>query len=100
MKENKTKFEKVESFLGGLSWTVLMVILFCVLFTILHLNKIINWSWFQNYFLLEVSLFLGLFIWGIRFYMNSRRYTSYLKYSIFSFVFALIQLIFILFTVY
>ncbi len=100
MSEGKSRFEKAERILDILSWASLVVILLCVLFTILHLNRIIYWPAFKNYLLLELSLFSGLLLWATRFYFNSRRYTSYLKYSIFSFVFALIQLIFIVFTVY
>ncbi|NLB20266.1 MAG: hypothetical protein GX829_05425 [Clostridium sp.] len=100
MSEKRSKYDKMEIFLGALSWIAVVIILLFVLFTTLHLNTIINWPMFGNYLFLEISLFIGLSIWAIRFYVNSKRYTSYFKYSVFSFVFAVIQLIFILFTVY
>ncbi len=100
MHDDKERIEKLEKILGALSWISLMVILLCVVLTTLQLNQIIDWPLFNNYFLLELSLFFGLILWSFRFYLNSIRYTSYLKYSIFSFVFAVIQLIFILLNVY
>lgn len=100
MNDRKNKLENVELVLSVLSWASLVVVLLCVLLTTLHLNKIIDWALFKNYLFLEISIFIGLILWGLKFYFNSRRYTSYLKYSIYSFLFALIQLIFLLFTVY
>mgnify|MGYP006382547869 CR=1 FL=1 len=100
MSEKRSKFDKMELFLNRLSWVAVVIILLFVLFTTLHLNSIINWPVFNNYLMLEISLFIGLSIWAIRFYVNSKRYPSYFKYSVFSLVFAVIQLIFILSNVY
>ncbi len=73
MSERKSRFEKAERILDLLSWASLVVILLCVFFTILHLNRIINWQVFRNYFLLELSLFSGLILWAARFYFHILR---------------------------
>lgn len=100
MDKNQKKRMKFEWILGGLGWFMLIVILLLLVFTVLNLNRIISWSVFDTYLPLSLSIFFGLFVWGIRFYLNSRKYPSYLRYSAFAFVFALIQLIFLLAGVY
>ena len=100
MDKNQKKRMKFEWILGGLGWFMLIVILLLLVFTVLNLNRIISWPVFDTYLPLSVSIFFGLFVWGIRFYLNSRKYPSYLRYSAFAFVFALIQLIFLLAGVY
>ena len=100
MDENQKKRIKSEWILGGLGWFMLIVILFLLVLTVLNLNRIISWPVFDTYLPLSLSIFFGLLIWGIRFYLNSRKYPSYLRYSAFALVFALIQLIFLLAGVY
>lgn len=100
MDKNQKKRMKFERILGGLGWFMLIVILLLLVFTVLNLNRIISWPVFDTYLPLSLSIFFGLFVWGIRFYLNSRKYPSYLRYSAFAFVFALIQLIFLLAGVY
>lgn len=100
MDEHQKNRMKSEWILGGLGWFMLIVILFLLVLTVLNLNRIISWPVFDTYLPLSLSIFLGLFIWGIRFYLNSRKYPSYLRYSAFALVFALIQLIFLLAGVY
>lgn len=100
MDKNQKKRMKFEWVLGGLGWFMLIVILLLLVFTVLNLNRIISWPLFDTYLPLSLSIFFGLFVWGIRFYLNSRKYPSYLRYSAFAFVFALIQLIFLLAGVY
>ncbi len=100
MDKNQKKRIKFEWILGGLGWFMLIVILLLLVFTVLNLNRIISWPVFDTYLPLSLSIFFGLFVWGIRFYLNSRKYPSYLRYSAFAFVFALIQLIFLLAGVY
>lgn len=90
----------MEKILGFLGWVMLAVTVLVVGITVLTLNGILQFSVFKNYLPIGISIFLGLTIWGLRFYYNSRRYPSYIKYSIFAFVFALIQLIFLLSNVY
>ena len=100
MDKNQKKRMKFEWILGGLGWFMLIVILLLLVFTVLNLNRIISWPVFDTYLPLSLSIFFGLFVWGIRFYLNSRKYPSYLRYSALAFVFALIQLIFLLAGVY
>lgn len=90
----------MEKALGFLGWVMLAVTVLVVGFTVLTLNGILRFSIFRDYLPIGISIFAGLVIWGLRFYYNSRRYPSYIKYSIFAFVFALIQLIFLLSNVY
>ena len=90
----------MEKILGFLGWVMLAVTVLVVGLTVLTLNGILQFSVFKNYLPIGVSIFFGLKIWGLRFYYNSRRYPSYIKYSIFAFVFALIQLIFLMSNVY
>lgn len=90
----------IEKTLGFLGWLMLAVTVLVVGFTVLTLNGVLWFSFFRNYLPIEISLLVGLVVWGLRFYYNSRRYPSYIKYSIFAFVFALIQLIFLLSNVY
>jgi len=100
MDEKLKKQIRMEWILGGLGWFMLLVILLLLVLTVLNLNRIISWSAFDTYLPLSLSIFFGLSIWGIRFYLNSRKYPSYLRYSAFALVFALIQLIFLLAGVY
>lgn len=100
MDEKLKKKNSIEDILTGLAWVMLLVVLLLLVLTVLHLNHIVNMPLFGNYLHLSLSIFLGLIIWGTRFYLNSRKYPSYLRYSAFSFVFAVIQLIFLLAGVY
>lgn len=94
------RYLTMEKALGFLGWVMLAETVLVVGLTVLTLNGILQFSIFRNYLPIGISIFTGLMIWGLRFYYNSRRYHSYMKYSIFSFVFALIQLIFLLSNVY
>lgn len=100
MDEKYKKSLQAEYLLGGMGWLMLLVILLLLVVTVLHLNQVIVWPLFDSYLPLSLSIFFGLVIWGIRFYLNSRKYPSYLRYSAFALVFALIQLIFLLAGVY
>lgn len=100
MNEKHRKRVTMENLLGSLGWTMLGVMVLVIVLTVLTLNGILSLRLFQNYLPIGGSLFVALLIWGMRFYYNARRYPSYMKYSIFSFVFALIQLIFLLSNVY
>lgn len=100
MNEKKRKKVTLENILGSLGWLMLAVTVLVVGLTILTLNGVLHLALFRNYLPIGISLFVGLVIWGMRFYFNARKYPSYMKYSIFSFVFALIQLIFLLSNVY
>ncbi len=90
----------MEKILGGFGWLMLGVTVLIVGLTVLTLNGIFTFGIFMNYLPVGLSILVGLVVWGLRFYFNARRYPSYMKYSIFAFVFALIQLIFLLSNVY
>ncbi|MGB4589817.1 MAG: hypothetical protein WBI17_11365 [Clostridiaceae bacterium] len=92
--------EKTENILGGISWILLAVVILCVVFTTLNRNDVYKIRYFNNYLTLEISIFMGLLVWGFRFLLNSKKYPGYRKYSIYAFVFAFIQLIFMLSNVY
>ncbi|MFH5835658.1 hypothetical protein ACHAL6_06185 [Proteiniclasticum sp. C24MP] len=100
MDEKYRKRVTMENMLGSLGWLMLAVTVLVIGFTVLSLNGVLQMELFRNYLPIGLSLFVGLMIWGLRFYYNARKYPSYMKYSIFSFVFALIQLIFLLSNVY
>lgn len=92
--------DKMENILGALGWILLFVVILCVVFTTLNRNEIYKIRYFNNYLTLEISIFMGLLVWGFRFLLNSKKYPGYRKYSIYAFVFAVIQLIFMLSNVY
>lgn len=100
MDERNHRFEQAEKILGSIGWLMLGVTILAVILTILTLNSITDLPSFRNYLMVELSVLVALTVWGVRFYLNSRRYPSYFRYSVFSLVFALIQLIFILSNVY
>ena len=100
MFRNENLKKHMENILGSLGWFMLFVTIIVVGLTVLTLNGVMDTPYFGNYFPVGLSLLITQVIWGIRFYYNSRRYSSYFKYSIFALVFALIQLIFLLSNVY
>lgn len=99
-KEKKTGYVLMEKILGGLGWGILSVVILFIILTTLNRNDVYKITYFNNYLSLGLSIFLGLIIWGTRFLLNSIKYPSYRKYSIYAFLFALVQLIFILANVY
>jgi hypothetical protein len=101
MDEKKsTVDEKLENILGALSWVLLFIVILCVIFTTLNRNDVYKIRFFNNYLTLQMSIFMGLLVWGFRFLLNSKKYPGYKKYSIYAFGFAVIQLIFMLYNVY
>ena len=92
--------QKMENILGAISWILLFVVILCVVFTTLNRNDVYKIRFFNNYLTLEISIFMGLLVWGFRFLLNSKKYPGYRKYSIYAFGFAAIQLIFMLSNVY
>lgn len=98
--EKKTGYALMEKILGGLGWGILGVVILFIVLTTLNRNDVYKIAYFNNYLSLGLSIFLGLVIWGTRFLLNSIRYPSYRKYSLFAFLFAIVQLIFILANVY
>lgn len=101
MTEKKiTLEEKLENIIGSISWVLLFVVILCVVFTTLNRNDLYKIRYFNNYLTLQLSIFMGLLIWGFRFLLNSKKYPGYRKYSIYAFLFAVIQLIFMLSNVY
>lgn len=101
MDEKKnTLDEKKEKVLGAISWVLLFVVILCVVLTTLNRNDVYKIRYFNNYLTLQLSIFMGLLVWGFRFRLNSKKYPGYRKYSIYAFLFAVIQLIFMLSNVY
>ena len=101
MDEKRINFDqKMENILGAISWIILFVVILCVVFTTLNRNDVYKIRYFNNYLTLEISIFMGLLVWGFRFLLNSKKYPGYRKYSIYAFGFAVIQLIFMLSNVY
>lgn len=92
--------DKGEKLLGTLSWMSLFATLCVVVLTVLQMNGIIGIPGFGEYLWLELMIFMGLVLWGWRFAVNSRRYPDYRKYSMAAFLFAAVQLIFLLSAVY
>ncbi|HBT19414.1 MAG TPA: hypothetical protein DEA52_05095 [Clostridiaceae bacterium] len=94
---NRQRLEKV---LGAAGWGMLLVVSVFLVFTTLHLNGVLSWPFFDTYLPVQWAIFIGLVVWGCRFYINARKYPSYLRYSVFALVFSVIQLIFLLSGVY
>lgn len=99
--DEKTNIYKLfRKILSILSWSLIVIIMLVSIGTILNSYGIINFKYFNNYLIMQLTLLLGFLLWGIKLYFYSYRYPSYRKYSIIFFIFGFIQLVFLVSNVY
>lgn len=106
-KTNNDKYEKkinvfklFQRILSLLSWFFIVLAMVVSAGTIFNSYGIIQFRYFNNYLILELTLLLGFLLWGIKLYFYSFKYPSYKNYSIVSFIFGFIQLLFLVNNVY
>lgn len=89
-----------QKILSVFSWSFIVIIMLVSTGTIFNSYGIINFKYFNNYLILELTMLLGFLLWGIKLYFYSYRFPSYKNYSIVSFIFGIIQLLFLINNVY
>lgn len=101
VENEKTNIYKIfRRTLSVLSWSFIVIIMLVSIGTIFNSYGVIDFKYFNNYLIMELTLLLGFFLWGIKLYFYSYRYPSYRKYSIIFFMFGLFQLLFLVSNVY